>query len=222
MALEHGALEKLTIIPEQGQKIEALFNPNKLTFSRSVTWDSQTGTAGESEELVYKSSEPETLAIDLFFDTYGDRPGTTIAGVVKYTEAVAQLARINRELHRPPICTLQWGKFQIFRGVLTNLSQTFSLFLPDGTPVRATLGCSFKRYRSSDEAMKTIDFHSADVPKTHTVRRGDTLSSIAARHYNDPGLWRQIAAVNGIHNPRLLKPGQVLRIPKLRGGGGGR
>ena len=27
MALDHGALEKLTIIPEQGPKIEALFNP---------------------------------------------------------------------------------------------------------------------------------------------------------------------------------------------------
>jgi len=54
------------------------------------------------------------------------------------------------------------------------------------------------------------------------VRRGDTLNSIAARHYNDPCLWRPIATANGIHNPRRLTPGQVLRIPKLRGGGGGR
>jgi nucleoid-associated protein YgaU len=216
MALDHGALEKLTIIPEQGRKIEALFNPNKLSFSRSVTWESQTGAGGEFEDLVYQSSQPETLAIDLFFDTYGDQPAATSAGVVGYTEAVAQLARVDRELHRPPICTLQWGKFQIFRGVLTSLNQTFTLFLADGTPVRATLGCSFKRYRSSDEAMKTIDFHSADVPKTHTVRRGDTLSSIAARHYNDPGLWRHIARANGISNPRVLTPGQVLRVPKLR------
>jgi nucleoid-associated protein YgaU len=48
------------------------------------------------------------------------------------------------------------------------------------------------------------------------VRRGDTLSSIAARHYNDPGLWRHIARANGISNPRVLTPGQVLRVPKLR------
>jgi nucleoid-associated protein YgaU len=64
--------------------------------------------------------------------------------------------------------------------------------------------------------MKAIDLHSADVPNTHTVRRGDTLSGIAARHYNDPGLWRHIATANGISNPRVLKPGQVLRVPKLR------
>lgn len=216
MALEYGSLEKLVIIPERGEKVEALFNPNKLTFSKTVMWTPETVAGGKFEHLVYKSSQPATLAIDLFFDTYGNNPGATGAGVVKYTEAVARFARLDRELHRPPICKLQWGKFQIFRGVLTSLNQTFNLFLANGTPVRATLGCTFTRYSSSDETLKAKDFHSADVPKTHIVRRGDTLSGIAAEAYNDPGLWRHIAKANGIHNPRALAPGQVLRIPELK------
>jgi nucleoid-associated protein YgaU len=154
------------------------------------------------------------LTLSLFFDTYASDPGAG-SGVVKYTEQIAQLARLDRELHRPPICLLKWGRLQIFEGVLTSLSQKFTLFLSDGTPVRATLTCTFAQHQSTQEAMRELDLHSADVSKTHIVRRGDTLSSIAAEAYNDPGLWRHIATANGLHNPRALTPGQALRIPKL-------
>jgi nucleoid-associated protein YgaU len=135
--------------------------------------------------------------------------------VTKYTEEVANLIRIDKDLHRPPICKLLWGKLHLFRGVLTNLSQQFTLFQADGTPVRATLGCSFTQFRSTDLTLKELDLHSADVPKTRTVRQGDTLSSIAAEEYHDASLWRHIAAANRLHNPRALTPGQVLRLPKL-------
>lgn len=100
--------------------------------------------------------------------------------------------------------------------VLENLSQRFTLFLSDGTPVRATLTCTFKQWRAADEEARVQDKRSADVVKTRTARRGDTLSSIAAEQYRDPTLWRPIAEANSIDDPRALKPGQVLVIPKLR------
>jgi nucleoid-associated protein YgaU len=54
------------------------------------------------------------------------------------------------------------------------------------------------------------------------VRRGDTLSSIAAEEYNDAMLWRPLAEANRINNPRVLTPGQVLVVPVLRPDSGGR
>jgi nucleoid-associated protein YgaU len=54
------------------------------------------------------------------------------------------------------------------------------------------------------------------VAKTRQVRHNDTLHSIAAEEYRDPALWRHIARANGIVNPRDLKPGTVLTIPRLR------
>lgn len=47
---------------------------------------------------------------------------------------------------------------------------------------------------------------------THTVQHGETLSSIA-HHYN-VALWTLIR-VNNIANPMLIRPGQVLTIPKI-------
>jgi nucleoid-associated protein YgaU len=129
------------------------------------------------------------------------------------------------ELHRPPICRLSWGKLGVFfQGVLQKVKQEFTIFLEDGTPVRATLTCTFKEWRSADEDRRRKNTSSADVAKTYVVRRGDTLSGIAAAQYRDATLWRPIAFANKIVNPRLLAPGTVLTIPALdaTAGDGGR
>jgi lysozyme len=46
---------------------------------------------------------------------------------------------------------------------------------------------------------------------TYTVQRGDTLSGIADKMHT-PGGWQALAALNGIVNPNLIYPGQVLKV----------
>ena len=48
---------------------------------------------------------------------------------------------------------------------------------------------------------------------TYTVRAGDTLSAIAARHHTTVAA---LAALNQLANPNALRPGQVLRLPGSR------
>lgn len=47
---------------------------------------------------------------------------------------------------------------------------------------------------------------------TYVVRRGDTLTSIAARLYGDPTAWMDLADLNDIRDPRSIKVGQVLQL----------
>lgn len=49
----------------------------------------------------------------------------------------------------------------------------------------------------------------APAKRTYTVRSGDTLSGIAARYGTS---WQTLAQKNGIANPNLIFPGQVIRI----------
>jgi nucleoid-associated protein YgaU len=236
-----GELEKLTITYERRRRrpgsIEALFNPNEITLAKSTNWEQQrvVGRGGRVSGTIqeFRSVEAETFSVELFFDTYESRSAAMTwrraatsllptsmsqrdaTDVRRHTDRVAALAEVDRVLHRPPMCHLEWGAFDIFTGVLTSLQQRFTLFLEDGTPVRATLSCSFVEATTAARS-RARELHSADVTKTRQVRRNDTLHSLAAEEYNDPSLWRHIARANGIVNPRELKPGTVLTIPKLR------
>jgi nucleoid-associated protein YgaU len=62
--------------------------------------------------------------------------------------------------------------------------------------------------------VKQLPTASPDFDKTWTVRRGDTLSSVAGAVYRDSGQWRAIAEDNGIVDPRRLTPGRVLSVPR--------
>lgn len=53
----------------------------------------------------------------------------------------------------------------------------------------------------------------ASSKATYTVVRGDCLWRIAQRYYGDGSKYPRIAQANGIRNPNLIFPGQVLTIP---------
>lgn len=47
----------------------------------------------------------------------------------------------------------------------------------------------------------------------YTVVSGDTLSAICRKFYGNANLYNQVASYNGIANPHLIFPGQVLKLP---------
>lgn len=49
--------------------------------------------------------------------------------------------------------------------------------------------------------------------QSYTVQRGDTMSVITKRFYGNGALYPKLAAANGIKNPELIHPGQVLKLP---------
>jgi len=51
--------------------------------------------------------------------------------------------------------------------------------------------------------------------QTYTVRKGDTLSHIAQRHYGKASRWHAIFEANRdqLDDPDRIQPGQVLRLP---------
>ncbi|MEM5332308.1 hypothetical protein VSR34_38420, partial [Paraburkholderia sp. JHI2823] len=90
------------------------------------------------------------------------------------------------------------------------------MFTELGTPVRATLKCSFKQWRSNIDDRKKQNLMSADVAKVWTVKRGQTLASIAAQEYADASRWRDLAAAHGIDDPLALAPGSTILLPPVR------
>jgi len=53
----------------------------------------------------------------------------------------------------------------------------------------------------------------APIVKTYKVKAGDTLWAISKAHLGDGSRYSEIASLNGLSNPNLIYPGQVLTMP---------
>jgi hypothetical protein len=226
--------------PSTIEAFKVPFNPTSYSIVKPVTWQSQTaaetGSSGGSASrstreldappLEFGGGGSRTLTLQLFFDvTEGGEDGT-IRDVRMQTNKLVALSRIERDQQRPPVCDISWGEEPAtpasaparadfpFRGVVTNLTQNFVLFRSTGEPVRANLTVVFTEFIVPEENRRAND---PDLT-THLLKRGDTLSALAARWYADPSRWRPIAEANSIDDPRDLDAliGKRLVIPRLR------
>jgi len=202
-------LAKATITPQDEAPIYVLFNPNQYSLDQANTL-AEVGIPGLSAPILqYVRGNGRTLTMELFFDTWEQQ-----RDVREHTDKIYGLLDIRGPLHRPPVCVFTWGSFN-FDCVAERVGGRFTLFLANGTPVRATLSVTFKEFVEVEVLVRRPPTESADHAKTYLVRRGDTLASIAAAEYGDPARWRPIAEANRIANPRLLAPGTRLALPAL-------
>lgn len=102
-----------------------------------------------------------------------------------------------------------------FKCIVENIKQEFSLFSPQGVPLRATLTVTLREYKTLDDQLRSLNRTSPDRTHSHVLGRGETLSSVSGQYYQRPGDWRAIAEANGIEDPRRLTPGLILTVPLL-------
>jgi len=205
-------VEKIHIQPEGHDGFDVLFNPTQYSLDKSNQIAEAAIPGLQAPILQYVHGGARSLSMDLFFDTYEER-----TNVSDQTDNIYNLLNIDPHTHAPPICDLRWGQFNFpgFRGVLDHVSGRFTLFLSDGTPVRATLSVVFKEYIDVKVLVMEQPTHSADHRSMHVVRHGDRLDNIADDAYGDPDKWRAIAEANNLDDPTQLEPGYILIIPPL-------
>src|ERR1044072_1282678 len=194
--------------------IDFRFNPTEYQLQKSNNFSEIAIPGLESPPIQFVRGNSEKLTVELLADT-----SDTLDDVrVKYVNKVRDLMRINKESHAPPIVRFVWGKTveNEFKGVIDSLNVTYTLLTPEGTPLRAKLSLTLKEYRPVEIQLKARTKTSPDVEKTWVVRRGAKYSSIAAAVYRDPAQWRAIAEANQVKDPRVLRPGTVLTLPKIR------
>jgi hypothetical protein len=127
---------------DTGTSIEAFFNPKEVGINKKVPWNEHKSTKANTPELEFTDAAPKELQIELLFDTYEAR-NCVYKEYVSVLESFTQI--ISQELRRPPMCIFLWGKnFPSFMGVIESLNTKYTMFLPDGTPVRATVSLSMK------------------------------------------------------------------------------
>jgi hypothetical protein len=200
------ALEKAMIInTHTGERIAVMFNPAEYTLEKGNTF-AEIGIPGlNAPPIQFVRGNLRTLRMELFFDTYEQQIDVRV-----FIRKLTGLLDKHPTTQGPPILIFSWGQLN-FQCVLDSVSQRFTMFLTDGTPVRATLSVTFKEYQPVEIEIRRGLFIGA--PIVESVVSGDTLSSIAGRVLGDPGAWREVAELNNIDDPRRLPPGISLILP---------
>lgn len=214
-------LKKAFIKPLQGalkgREIAVLYNPTEYSVEKSNQYQMNALPGLANPVAQFVSGNADTLTMELLFDTYTDHQSEDVRN---YTGLIARLLEIDSDTHAPPVCQFVWGDgggHFSFNAIIERMTQKFTMFLDDGTPVRATLNLTLKEYRTVTEQLQDIKPQSADRTKRVVFKESDSLWLLAAREYNDPGRWRFIAEKNNLDNPRTVTIGRELIIPPLDG-----
>jgi hypothetical protein len=123
--------------------LEFMFNPTELRFARSTKIKTSEGarTAGGLPKVSFANPEPYSLSIsNIMFDTYETGGNVMELHINKFRQSV----EFASTLGRPPVYIFTWGSQQYLKCFVQNLSYRLTMFLPDGTPVRAIVDLSLQ------------------------------------------------------------------------------
>ncbi len=137
---------------------------------------------------------------------------------------------------RPPLVRFVWGKSWNIPGIVSSVSERLEQFTSAGLAQRSWLRMRLLRVleRPVLASTEAPALPPPELPAGAAVSGGgvvtvhellgtgaapgapqssESLYDVAYRYYGNPGLWRLIAAFNGIDDPLRIPPGTVLRIP---------
>ncbi len=218
--MAEGNLSKLKIIAypddrfqENGISISVPVNPGKYQLNYGIEYseDQEQGTQGNNPP--YSRTPPESIQFEFLYDGTGVVPGSgDVSSKVK--EFKETVYKVDGEIHRPKFLKLLWGDLS-FNCVLKDLKINYTLFKPDGTPIRALLNAAFLQIVEEERREAEQGNSSPDLTHVRFVKEGDTLPLMTYRIYGDPALYIQVAKYNGIRNFREIEPHTRIVFPPI-------
>jgi hypothetical protein len=213
-----GGITKLTIEaftdavctkPAGDDAIVVLINPESYSQSWAILY-TENDAAGSHGEKVAEREKPGCLSLALVFDGTGAVPGMPKKSV---SVQIKELRRIGMTLknRRTNYLVLSWGTLR-FKCRLKSLDVNYTLFNPDGTPLRAKVDAKFESVHATAPA-GAAGPAPADAGSYVAVGPGDDLGAMCAEIYGDPAMLVDVAAANGLDSFRALGTQDVLYFP---------
>jgi hypothetical protein len=194
-----------------GDPIECAFNPQTYTISKANVWTYKPTQGSDLPKPEFGGGLPMSYRLSLLLDASLDGPGKSVKD---------QANQLMQAMHgggsAPKLITFSWGSVTLPKAVPMSLSIQYALFAPNGEPVRAFVELELSQAEQLTPAGKAQNPTTRGIAglRSHTIRAGETLASIAYASYGDATRWRAIAEANAIDDPMRLSRGSVLAIPR--------
>jgi hypothetical protein len=209
---------KNEVNPDKTCKVQ--FNPDslKVSFANEIKTPQGAGDQKGTPARQFVGAGTTKLTLQLWFDVSQPQPEGQAqeSDVRKLTQKVAYFITPTEEKGKfvPPAVRFVWGSFQ-FDGLMESLEESLEFFSADGRPLRASMTLNLSQQRISKFTFRdTAGPGARQTPGTRPLAQansGDTLQGMADSQ-GKGGDWQGIAAANGVENPRMLQPGQLLDL----------
>lgn len=128
-----------------------------------------------------------------------------------------------------PRVEFHWGSV-IFRGEMDSLDENLELFSTEGVPLRASMNLGISKGKIGERDAAGAGGPSAGLNLSAGIgigasaslgvgtqplaqaEAGVSLQAMASANFGADADWQSIATANGIENPRLLQPGQLINM----------
>lgn len=196
-------------------------NPGRYTQSMQICYRDMTAAGSPGGSPSYNRTPSDQLDLELIFDSTGVVPPSTSAtgepstGVTDEVTLFKELVfTYDGKVHQPNFLRLVWGTM-VFDCRLKKLDFTYTLFKPDGSPLRATAKAQFVGFESQRTLALEANKSSPDLSHVRTVKAGDVLPLLCQEIYGTSAFYPQVAATNGLTDFRRLVAGTQLVFPPL-------
>lgn len=229
--MDSGELKKMQILAyssagyEDSKKVEdgeffVMVNPESYAINYEIEYGEDQAPGTSNKLPKFNKMKPQVMEFTFIFDGTGVLPGTTDdqrdngikTDVDKFQRIVSGY---DGESHSPHFLQVIWGVL-LFKCVLTNLTITYTLFRPDGSPVRATAKAKFQGLIEDNLRLAEENNTSPDLTHIRTVKEGDTLPLMCQKIYGDKKHYLEVARYNKLINFRNLKTGERIEFPPLQ------
>jgi hypothetical protein len=194
-------------------------NPETFTKTSHIELDTSRGHGQPGTDPRYKSSAPEELKIEFVLD--GTKTMEGYVDMYKSMEVSAQIKAFNDcvqyegKIHRPRFLIVRWGSEVKFPCVLSHMEVNYTLFKPNGDPLRAKISATFVKYETEAAIFAANHISSPDLTHQRISKEGNRLDLMCYDIYDDSVLFLQVARVNDLTSPRNLKAGIALVFPPI-------
>jgi hypothetical protein len=214
-----------------GSTVTVQFNPEtlKVSFANQIQTPPGAGNQSGTPARQFVGAGTTKLTLQLWFDVASLPDGeNTTADVRKLTQRVAYFITPKKQGDKfiPPAIRFLWGSFQ-FDGLMDSLEESLEFFSNNGRPLRASMSLALSQQQIKAFTINKTDFANRPPPPAGSTAADpgapagtkpltQALAGVSLQFLADViGLganWQSIASANGIENPRLLAPGQLIDL----------
>lgn len=227
VTLKKGVLRQVS---PPGPRLPFRFNPVSVKRTPTVGAWRQEERPRQKPAVEWAGQTLETLVFTLRLDGYSDDPIRSVEPEIRVLERFGEKRGKDKP---PPELRFDYGPAESRTiWVIVSIEPLDELRNAQLQIVQQEFVITLLEYVEAELALSPVDRHKKNKDKgkgkggdngkddkkdeyrIYTVKRGETLSSIAAKLLGKASRWPEIARLNGLRDPDRIVPGQKLKIPK--------